>query len=110
MRCHILVTFLIVCFSQSDDYHVGLDFANKGDYKKALVHAREGQDIAVSYGIYRHLPGNTIIMAECEHQLGNDARGKELFTEALYLARVIVDKSNEVVASDALKEYYGIDL
>lgn len=91
-------------------YAIAREYLIIGDYKKALVHAREGQDIAVSYGIYRHLPGNTIIMAECEHQLGNDARGKELFTEALYLARVIVDKSNEVVASDALKEYYDIDL
>ena len=54
MKKVCVVTFLslfsLYVFSQSDDYHVGLDFANKGDYKKALFYysraAENGNDKA----------------------------------------------------------------
>lgn len=79
-------------------------------YKKALEYAEEGKQLSIDFGIYQHLPGFIIILAECEYRLENINRSKELFKDAYFLCRVIGDKANEKIVIDANIEYFGYNL
>ena len=88
-------------------YGLSREYLIIGDYIKAMYYAKEGKDLVIKHGLYRHLPGFVIILAECEHQAGNAAMSKELFEDAYHLCKVIGDKSNEKVVVNAQKEYFG---
>lgn len=88
-------------------YGLSREYLIVGDYIKALFYAREGKELVVKHGLYRHLPGFVIILAECEHQLGNDIVSRELFEDAYHLCKVIGDKSNEMIVVKAQKEYFS---
>ncbi len=88
-------------------YGLSREWLIKENYIKAMSYADEGKKVAVDYGIYQHLPGFVIILAECEYQLGNSGKSEELFKDAYYLCRVIGDKANEKIVIDANMEYFG---
>jgi len=98
--------------AQKDLIYFGLarELLVVGDYRKASHYAEEGRETAINYGIYQHLPGFIIILAECEHQFDNIAKSKELFKEAYYLCRAIGDKANEKIITDGYRDYYSESL
>lgn len=93
----------LILFGLSREYLI------TGDYVKAMYYAKDGRDMVVKYGLYRLLPGFVMILAECEHQLGNDMASKELFDDAYHLCKVIGDKANERIIVNAQKEYFRQD-
>lgn len=76
-----------------------------GCFEKAKYFANEGKTIAINNGIYQHLPGYMIILAESEHKLDNRERSNELFIEAYYLCKAIGDKANEEIVKRAFTDY-----
>ncbi|SDA54757.1 Helix-turn-helix domain-containing protein [Butyrivibrio sp. INlla18] len=89
-------------------YGLSREYLIRENIKKAMMYAEEGREIAIDYGIYRHLPGFLIILAECMHQLDDDAKSKELFEDVYHLCKVINDKANQKIAIEAMKEYFSI--
>lgn len=80
------------------------------DYKSALQYAEEGQQLAIRFGIFLHLPGYIMIQAECEYQLGNSAKSKKIFEQAYSLCEIIGDNSNKQLIKDGYREYFNQSL
>lgn len=80
------------------------------DVINAKKYAEEGKDLAIQYCIFINLPEYIMILAECEHRLGNTEACKELLIEAYYLCKVIGDESNRKIINESLKEYHNITL
>ncbi len=76
------------------------------NYIKSLDYAEEGRKLAVDHGIYRHLPGFLIILAESLYHLENVKKSREIFEDAYHLCKVINDSANERIIIDAMKEYF----
>lgn len=91
-------------------YGLSREYLIAKEYAKALRYAEEGRRVSIDYGIYQHLPGFTLILAECEYHLDEKNKSEEHFKDAYYLCRAIGDKLNKKIASDAYLEYFGICL
>lgn len=78
--------------------------------EKAKIYAEEGKELAIQYCIFINLPEYLMILAECDHRLGNDDKCKELLIDAYYLCKIIRDESNKKVICESLKEYYDISV
>ncbi|MBQ9590154.1 MAG: helix-turn-helix transcriptional regulator [Butyrivibrio sp.] len=87
-------------------YGLAREYLIVNNYIKALDYAEEGRKLAVDHGIYRHLPGFLIILAECSYHLENVKKSREIFEDAYHLCKVINDSVNERIITDAMKEYF----
>lgn len=88
-------------------YGLSRELLIEGKYNETKHYAEEGRLLSISYGIYQHLPGFLIILAECEYQLGNKDISKELFDDAYHLCKVIGDDVNKKIVHDAQTEYFS---
>lgn len=92
-------------------YGLSREWLILGNHRKALYYAEEGKKIATDYGLYQHLPGFVIILAECEYNLDNNsAKSEELFKEAYYLCRAIDDTANKKIVIKALQDYFNLEM
>lgn len=87
-------------------YGLSREYLVIGNFKKAAIYAEEGRELAVDHGIYRHLPGFLIILAECTYQFGDENKSKELYEDAYHLCKVINDSVNEKIVIDAMRDYF----
>ncbi len=88
-------------------YGLSREYLITENFTKAKNYAEDGRELAVKHGIYRHLPGLLIILAECEYQIGNIERSKELFDDAYHLCKVINDEANKEIIVEAIKDYFS---
>lgn len=91
-------------------YGLSREWLISGNHKKALYYADEGKKIAIDYGLYQHLPGFVIILAECEYNLNNSKKAEELFKDAYYLCRIIDDIANKKIVIEAMRDYFDLEL
>lgn len=87
-------------------YGLSREYLVTGNYKKATIYAEEGRELAVDHGVYRHLPGFLIILAECTYQFGDKNKSRELFEDAYHLCKVINDSVNKKIVDCAMKDYF----
>lgn len=91
-------------------YGLSREWLITGNHRKAKFYAEEGKTIAIDYGLYQHLPGFIIILAECEYNLDNLKSSEELFKEAYYLCRIIDDAANVRIVKEALNNYFYLKI
>lgn len=87
-------------------YGLSREYLIIGQFKKAAIYAEEGRELSVDNGVYRHLPGFLIILAECTYQFGNENKSKELYEDAYHLCKVINDSANEKIVTCAMRDYF----
>lgn len=91
-------------------YNLSRELLACDEVNKAKYYAEEGKDLAIKYCVLINLQGYLIILADCEHRLGNDEKSKELMIEAYYLCKTLDDDFNRKIAEAALLDYYNLKI
>lgn len=79
-------------------------------YDDAKKYAQIGRDNCIDYGIYQHLPGYLIILAECAYQTGDTKGCRELLVQSFYFCKIIDDEQNKRIVANSLKDYFNMEI
>ena len=79
-------------------------------YEESIEVAELGRQCCVKYNRCRMLGGLLLNIAYCLHEMGEDAKGRELLTQSYYVYKIMEEHRSCKVVQNYAKETFGMEL